>query len=361
MTRKNRVPEARELGPFLERTYERFHGHRWIGSDPLGWPRRYESPADREVVAYLASALAYGNVAQIDRSLADLFGRMGRSPSGFIREFGTRRSEAALEGFYHRFNDADDLRALLGIMGQILRGWGSLESFWAEANATTKVEAASGRNTISDRAGKFIRAALALELPRTVIDEDGRPRTSLRHLMPQVDGPSACKRFHLFLRWVVRPDDGVDLGLWSVERPTDLEFPVDTHILRLSRYLGATERKSAVAKTRREITEFFRRIDADDPVRFDFSLCRLGILRRCPTRENLDACKACDLKAVCSRYAAMVRVAPTAGPKAGMGAGPMADTMAGMGADLARTPPVIRAIVRRGRRQGASPKTEPTG
>ena len=314
--RKTAKPKA--LKPFLERTYDNLHSGGWIGLDPLNWPRRYETHADREVVAYLASALAYGNVAQIDRSLTNLFGRMGRSPAGFIREFGTKKSEAALEGFYHRFNDADDLRALLGLMGQILRRWESLESFWAEAN-TTALRAKNGhtpQNTISDRAGKFIRAALALELPNTVIELDGRPRTSFRHLMPQVDGPSACKRFHLFLRWAVRRDDGVDLGLWtperSGERPADLEYPVDTHILRLSRYLGATERKSAVAKSRREITNFFKGIDAEDPVRFDFSLCRLGILKRCPTRENLSACKACDLRRVCSRYATMKSPKPPA-------------------------------------------------
>lgn len=294
------IPNGRNPAVFLERTFARYHAPQWIGLDPLAWPRAYDSPADREVAAWLAAALAYGNVRQIERSLADLFRRMGRSPARFVRDFTPGRSDRALEGFYHRFNDARDVSALLHLTGQMLRGSGSIEAFWREAQP-------GGRDSepIGNKAGRFMDAVLALDAGPYYPQLRRGSRDSVLYLLPDVAGPSACKRFFLFLRWVVRPDDGVDLGLWRDVSPAELEFPVDTHVLRLARYLGATARHDAGARTRGEITDFFRAFDPADPVRFDFSLCRLGIERFCPTRSDLARCEPCDLRPVCLRHEAL--------------------------------------------------------
>ncbi len=270
------------LAPFLNRLLDRYHHPRFIRNDPLSWPRSYANWADREIAAFLAASLAYGNVAQIDRSLRDLFKRMGRSPANFARNFVPGKSDRALEGFYHRFNDDRDLSALIHLLGQMLRGWGSIENFWRAAQREGERRKAKGE-TVADRAGRFIDEALKLDLEDYFSDgvpprNSGRP-ISFYYLLPMANGPSACKRLNMFLRWVIRPDDGIDLGLWSAESPADLEFPVDTHILRISKHLGATRRKIADARTRKEITDFFRRFSPDDPVKYDFALCRLGILR----------------------------------------------------------------------------------
>lgn len=285
---------------FLERTFRRYHAPAWIGADPLAWPRAFEAAEDREVAAWLAAALAYGNVRQIERSLADLFRRLGRSPARFIRDFVPGRSDRALEGFYHRFNDARDIAALLHLTGQMLRRHGSIEGFWRSAQP--EAPAAEG---LEVKAGRFMDAVLALDSEPYYPELRRGSRESVLYLLPDVGGPSACKRFFLFLRWMTRADDGVDLGLWSCLKPSELEYPVDTHILRLARYLGATARNDAGARTRREITAFFRGFDPDDPVRYDFSLCRLGIERVCPTRSNLAQCGTCDLQPVCLRHEAM--------------------------------------------------------
>lgn len=285
---------------FLERIYYHYHAPSRIGSDPLAWPRAYDAPADREVAGWIAASLAYGNVRQIERSLARLFGRLGRSPARFLRDFVPGRSDRDLEDCYHRFNDARDLSAFLHLTGQALRRAGSLHEFWHEAQQGCSADA-----PIEVRAGRFMDALLALDgapyFPR--LSRGGRQ--SVLYLLPDVAGPSACKRFFLFLRWMVRPDDGVDLGLWKGVSPAELEFPVDTHILRLARYLGATVRVDAGATTRREITAFFRGFQPGDPVRYDFSLCRLGIEKICPTRAALDRCGACELRPVCLRHEAL--------------------------------------------------------
>ena len=108
------------------------------------------------------------------------------------------------------------------------------------------------------------------------------------------------KRHNLFLRWVVRPDDGTDLGLWTALSPADLVFPVDTHVARLARMLGITGRKAAGWAMAEEVTGAFRAADPSDPVRFDFALTRVGILGECTARRRGD-CASCPLRGACSR------------------------------------------------------------
>jgi uncharacterized protein (TIGR02757 family) len=285
---------------FLQRTFERYHHARWIGKDPLAWPRAYDAAADREVAAFLASSLAYGNVVQIDRSLGNLFRRLGRSPAAFARNFVPGRDDHALEGFYHRFNTSEDLALVIHLIGQMLRKEGSLENFWQAAQLEDRAHA-----PLEVRAGRFMETILELDSEPYRQGLVRGSKASVLYLLPDAGGPSACKRFFLFLRWMARPDDGIDLGLWRCISPADLEIPVDTHILRLGRYLGATARNDAGARTRREITGFLRRCDPEDPVRFDFSLCRLGIEKICPTRADVERCAPCDLQPVCLRHEAL--------------------------------------------------------
>jgi uncharacterized protein (TIGR02757 family) len=98
---------------------------------------------------------------------------------------------------------------------------------------------------------------------------------------------------------MVRPDDGVDLGLFAPVRPAQLVVPLDTHVSRISRYLGLTDRRTVDWKMAVEVTEGLRRWDRADPVRFDFALSRLGILDACPRRVDPVRCEACSLVSVC--------------------------------------------------------------
>ncbi|HEY6837754.1 MAG TPA: DUF2400 family protein, partial [Geobacteraceae bacterium] len=115
---------------------------------------------------------------------------------------------------------------------------------------------------------------------------------------PSPASGSACKRLCMFLRWMVRPADGIDLGLWHDVSPTKLVIPVDAHIQRIGRYLGLTTRKQADWKMAREITAALRRLDPADPVKYDFSLCHLGISEGCSGRDRL-RCRACPIGEIC--------------------------------------------------------------
>ena len=119
-------------------------------------------------------------------------------------------------------------------------------------------------------------------------------------LFPRPERGSACKRHNLFLRWVVRGPDGVDLGLWSAVSPRDLVVPLDTHMARLGGALGLTRRKTPDWRMAEEITASLRLACPEDPVKFDYPLTRLGILGVC-TRSRRGVCGRCPVAPLCSR------------------------------------------------------------
>ena len=102
---------------------------------------------------------------------------------------------------------------------------------------------------------------------------------------------------------MVRPDDGVDLGVWRRVPTSVLLVPVDTHLYKLSRNLGFTKRGTLTWATTEEITAALRRLDPEDPVRFDFPLCHLGMLQRCPSRKDAKRCEGCGIQSVCRHWA----------------------------------------------------------
>jgi len=121
---------------------------------------------------------------------------------------------------------------------------------------------------------------------------------SFKTFLPKPSSGSACKRWNMFLRWMVRAEDGIDLGVWSLPA-SSLVLPLDTHTHRISQYVGLTTRKQANWRTAVEITTRLRQLDADDPVRFDFALAHLGISGGCRRRYRAEICSTCALLPVC--------------------------------------------------------------
>jgi uncharacterized protein (TIGR02757 family) len=124
-------------------------------------------------------------------------------------------------------------------------------------------------------------------------------RAAIRFFFPTpVDG-SACKRMNLYLRWMVRPEDGVDCGVWTGVAPSRLVIPLDTHIARISSYIGLTDRKSPGWAMALDITHHLRALDRNDPLRYDFALCHLGIAGDCPRKQDPAKCVKCPIQPVC--------------------------------------------------------------
>jgi uncharacterized protein (TIGR02757 family) len=257
-------------------------------ADPVGFVHRYEDPLDREIVALLASSIAFGNVKAIRTKLNDALGRLGPSPARAADD--ALELFALLHGWVHRVYRGEDLARLLLGARRVQRAEGSLgERFAADLRDAGDLRSALG--TWCDR----IRSAGGL-------DEAAKgPRRGPAHLLPDPRGAGGCKRLLLFLRWMVRPADGVDLGLWRVD-PSILLCPVDTHIHKIARNLGFTARADVSWRTSEEITRALARFDAQDPVKYDFSLCHMGMLQRCPSRRDAKRCEGCGVKPVCRHW-----------------------------------------------------------
>ncbi|GAB4363303.1 MAG: hypothetical protein Kow00128_03890 [Deltaproteobacteria bacterium] len=188
-----------------------------------------------------------------------------------------------MEGLSHRFLSPRGVFLLLRCLRRALRERGSLEELY--------LAAAADAPDLRSGLGAFLfwfRRAWGEELPR---ERD--------FLFPDPRNGSACKRHNLFLRWMVRRADGVDLGLWSAIDPADLIVPLDTHLARLGRWMGLTRRRSVDWRMAEEITAALRSVCPEDPVRFDFALTRVGILGECTVRRR-GRCPACPLARVCA-------------------------------------------------------------
>ncbi|HEX6852072.1 MAG TPA: TIGR02757 family protein [Candidatus Polarisedimenticolaceae bacterium] len=242
----------------------------FLDTDPVGLVRRFDDPSDREIAGIVASGLAYGRVASIRASVERVLEATGSSPGRFVDAFDERRDARRLDGFVHRFTRGADLARLFLLIRRARTRAGSLEAFFLEGDPEP------GGETYEGAMRAFVDRLFALDSR-----EDDASRGA-RWLFPSPESGSLCKRPCLFLRWMVRPDDGVDCGVWSRASRARLVAPLDTHLVRVAALLGWTRRKSPGWPMALEVTARLRALDPSDPIRFDFALSRLGILGLLP-------------------------------------------------------------------------------
>ncbi|MBJ6749040.1 TIGR02757 family protein [Geomonas anaerohicana] len=280
-----------ELKTILEALYQnRSQAH--LANDPLSFCHRYQDPLDQEVAGLVASSFAYGNVKIIKKNLAVIFDAMGPSPRRFVERFDPKQGSRDFAGFKHRFNDARDLCALLLAARIMIEEAGSIEK-WLLRFYTPADEDLTG--TLSG----FSEAVKSLDLS-PVFGPGGVPADSyFPFFFPSPASGSACKRLCMYLRWMVRPADGIDLGIWHGISPAQLVIPVDAHIQRICRFLGFTSRKQADWRMACEITRALRQLDQADPVKYDFAICHLGISEGCDGKDRLK-CATCPIGDICS-------------------------------------------------------------
>ena len=257
-------------------------------TDPVHIVRRYAAAEDREVVGFCAAALAFGRVASVLQSIESLLDVMGPHPATFVRQFDPVRDAARIEPLVHRWIRGRDLVALLLILRRMLRESGTIEEFFVAGDDPPATD-------ISAALDSFTRRALETDLR----DAYGRmpKRPGVCYFFPRPSAGSACKRLNLFLRWMVRTD-AIDLGVWTKVSPSRLIVPLDTHVIRLGRCLRLTQLVSPGWKMAAEITASLRQLDPADPVRYDFSLCHVGMMNACgfnrPQRDS-----HCPLRGLC--------------------------------------------------------------
>jgi uncharacterized protein (TIGR02757 family) len=251
-----------------------------IEPDPLQLVLRYDDPRDQEVSGLLAAAFAYGRADIVVRNVGGVLDRMVPSPYEYLVNFDRAEARRRFKGFAHRFHKTPELIDLLTCLAAAIRSHTTLGELFRVCYDDTDAD-------IAPSLTRFVDALIG-----------DRRTKALDYLLTSPANHSACKRMNLFLRWMVRRTPP-DLGIWSFVDPAKLVMPVDTHIHRIATFLGLNNRKSADWKAARALTDRLAKFDRADPVRYDFAICRLGILDLCSRRRRKENCDVCLLRDVC--------------------------------------------------------------
>jgi len=257
-------------------------------ADPVHFAHRYAQREDQEIVALIAASLAFGNVKALCAKIEDALQRLGPNVAQVADD--APRVHASLQGFRHRLYGGRDL-------AQLVVGARSMQRAHGFLGASLQKDLAAGR-PFREALGAWVRE---LRQRGGFADFGKKESVGADHLLPDPTKGSAVKRLMLFLRWMSRPADGVDLGLWDIS-PARLVIPLDTHIHKLSRNIGLTLRKAADFRAAEEITSALARLDPHDPTKYDFSLCHLGMVQSCPSRKDDQRCIGCGVKPVCRHW-----------------------------------------------------------
>ncbi len=276
----------------LERLYREFDWAARAEQDAIRYPLRYRDPADCEVVGLLTACMAYGRVNLFGPWVEWALARMGESPHRFVLGFDPAKHARLFEGFHYRFNRQGDLIAFCLATQRLLISHGSLGAFFAQGWAPEHRDVGPALERFVDG---FLTQDLSAVFPRN------RLSYGYRHWFTRPSVGGACKRLHLFLRWMVRRE-APDFGLWKAIPPSALLIPVDTHVQNMARSVGLTRRRTRNWKMAEEITARLRQLDPEDPVKYDFALCHKRMSGQCLNRRDSRVCPPCGLRVVCIHW-----------------------------------------------------------
>lgn len=245
-----------ELKSFLDEKYHQYNLENFIEHDPIKIPHQFSKKEDIEIAAFLSATIAWGNRKTIINNATKMMELMDNAPHDFILN-STLNDLKAFNDFKHRTFNSDDLSYFILALSNLYRKHEGLEASFKGTNAKEGII-------------NFRKLFFELE----------HPSRTQKHVSNPEKGSSA-KRLNMFLRWMVRQDEfGVDFGLWKVLSPSQLYLPLDVHTGNVSRKLGLLQRKQNDWKSVNEITEELRKLDPQDPIKYDFALFGLGVFEK---------------------------------------------------------------------------------
>lgn len=259
---------SKKRAELLEEIYKYYDDSSFVHPDPLEFVLNCKKEEDREIVALIASSLAYGRVNIILSSVSRVLDPMGSSIRNYLLDCSKEEIAKPLRGFKHRFTTEEEMINFLYSIKKILMEYGSLKYAF--------------KGLVKDNDLDYAPAVSAFS--KLIYNYGGFQKCSL---IPKPDLNSACKRVYLFLRWMIRKD-GVDVGCWDGLEPSKLLIPLDTHMHSVAIKMGLTCAKSNSINTAREITAGFKLFSPLDPVKYDFALTRPGIRRAGEDENNLE-------------------------------------------------------------------------
>lgn len=252
------IMHEKDLKRLLDDEAERINSPSFIGEDPVQFPRRYERQEDIEAVSLLSATIAWGNRKMICRNCDRMLSLMADDPYAFIMEGAWE--EISDDRNIHRTFFGRNLKYYLRGLQLVFRRYGSVEGLAAASGAANS---------------EFPAWTFAKMLSASLAEANGGKRDS-RCLPVNID-TTALKRVNMALRWLVRDDGIVDMGIWKVLKPSQLFIPMDVHVSETSRQLGLLERKSTDRRAVEELTGRLRLYRPSDPCIYDYALFGIGM------------------------------------------------------------------------------------
>ncbi|MCW3462679.1 TIGR02757 family protein [Chitinophaga nivalis] len=254
--------KIQQLKDFLDAKAAYYNHPDFITNDPICIPHRFSVLQDIEIAGFFAAVLAWGNRTSIIKKCTELMKMMDNSPYDYIRHH-QPRERMKLMSFCHRTFNGLDLLYFVEFLQHYYTNVTSLE-FAFSGHLTEKDE------NVEKALLGFHKVFFALE----------HPERTRKHISTPARN-SACKRLNMYLRWMVRKDEnGVDFGLWQHISPSQLICPVDVHVSRVAARLGLIPEAKADWKTATALTHQLKKLDPDDPAKYDFALFGLGVIEK---------------------------------------------------------------------------------
>lgn len=249
-----------EIKSFLDFKVEQYNTREFIETDPIQIPHKFSKKEDIEIAGFLTATIAWGNRKSILKNASHLMNLLDNAPHEFV--MGHKEQDLmVLENFVHRTFNGIDLQYFITALQDLYLHHGGLEGVF-----TTYAEKDSLQLSIHNFKKLFF------SLPHLSRTE--------KHVSDPLKN-SAAKRINMFLRWMVRKDPAnVDFGIWETLSPAQLSCPLDVHSGNTARKLGLLKRKQNDAKALAELDRSLRKLDPEDPVKYDFALFGLGVFEK---------------------------------------------------------------------------------
>ncbi|MDH3709524.1 MAG: TIGR02757 family protein [Cyclobacteriaceae bacterium] len=245
------------LKRYLDQKYLQYNNPEFIAEDPICVPHQFSCQQDIEIAGFWTAMLAWGQRPIIIKKSRQLMNMMDDAPYEFVRGY-QKRDLKPFEDFKHRTFNGTDTLYFLDFFARFYRDNDSLEEAFTTVPGDMKA-------SLTKFHGLFF-------------ETDYAPQRTRKHVATP-ERRSACKRLNMFLRWMVRKDDrGVDFGLWRKINVADLICPCDLHVDRVARTLGLISRSQTDWATAVELTNNLKKLDPQDPVKYDFALFGLGVM-----------------------------------------------------------------------------------
>ncbi|MCM1521400.1 MAG: TIGR02757 family protein [Muribaculaceae bacterium] len=251
-----------ELWELLDTEAARINSPAFVGEDPVQFPRMFDDLRDIEITSFLTSSIAWGNRRMICRDCSRMLALMDHQPYKYVMDEGYEDLDD--DGNIHRTFFNRHLKYFCRGLRSIYLRDESLQEF-------------ARRTDVSSSEFPAWKLVEGINSHLELANGDVSKREMASRCLPQSLGTTALKRVNMALRWLVRDDGIVDLGVWDVIKPSQLFIPLDVHVGNTSRQLGLLTRTAADRKAVIELTDRLKKFNPSDPTLYDFALFGIGM------------------------------------------------------------------------------------